>query len=156
MTTTNYIPVTQQMREQINAAVTAIHSLTKAKGFWDLPDHIKTISRCLNDPKQHMSTELSDALRVLVEEPNRNDGEMLALMHSELSEALEGLRKKTVDGLPLMDDHVPELTSIAAEMADTVIRIFDYCGGRGIDLGRAIALKHQFNATRPPKHGKKF
>lgn len=78
--------------------------------------------------------------------------EMICLMHSELSECLEFLRKKEQ---PAMDDHVPELTGEAAELADVLIRIFHYCGKYGIDLGRAVALKHEFNITRPYRHGKR-
>lgn len=77
--------------------------------------------------------------------------EQIALMHSELSECLEYLRKKEQ---PAMDDKVPELTGEAAELADVLIRIFHYCGKRGIDLGEAVRLKHQFNITRPYRHGK--
>lgn len=72
----------------------------------------------------------------------RNDGEMIALMHSELSEALEGLRKNK------SDDHLPHRPSVEVELADAVIRIMDYCGGRGLDLGGAIAEKLAYNAKR--------
>lgn len=75
----------------------------------------------------------------------------IALMHSELSECLEAIRAKAQ---PFMDDKVPELTGEAAELADVLIRIFHYCGKRGIDLGQAIQKKHEFNITRPYKHGK--
>lgn len=77
--------------------------------------------------------------------------EQIALMHSELSECLEYLRKKEQ---PAMDDKVPELTGEAAELADVLIRIFHYCGKRNINLGEAVRLKHQFNITRPYRHGK--
>lgn len=77
--------------------------------------------------------------------------EQISLMHSELSECLEYLRKKEQ---PAMDDKVPELTGEAAELADVLIRIFHYCGKRNINLGEAVRLKHQFNITRPYRHGK--
>lgn len=77
--------------------------------------------------------------------------EQIALMHSELSECLEYLRKKKQ---PAMDDKVPSLTGEAAELADCLIRIFHYCGKRGINLGEAVRLKHEYNITRPYRHGK--
>jgi len=55
---------------------------------------------------------------------------------------------------PMMDDHVPSLTGEAAELADVLIRIFHYCGKRGINLGEAVRLKHEYNIMRPYKHGK--
>lgn len=102
----------------------------------------------------------------------------IALMHSELSECLEFVRRK---GDPYCnecqqfcdesdthcrdcdepitmraphDDHVPALTGESAELADVLIRIFHYCGRRGINLGEAVRLKHEYNITRPYKHGK--
>lgn len=74
--------------------------------------------------------------------PTRNAGEMIALIHSEVSEALEGVRKDA------MDDHLPHRKSEEVEMADAVIRILDYCGGRGLDLGGALIEKLAFNAQR--------
>ncbi len=76
----------------------------------------------------------------------RNDGEAIALMHAELSEALEAMRVNNWDG----KDGVGE------ELADCVIRILDYCGGKDIDLEKEILAKHIYNKTREYKHGKEF
>jgi NTP pyrophosphatase (non-canonical NTP hydrolase) len=79
-----------------------------------------------------------------------NDAEKIALMHSELSEALEGLRGN------LMDDKLPHRPMVEVELADCVIRIFNYSTHRGLDVAGAVVEKARFNATRPYKHGKKF
>jgi|SRR5579872_3766861 len=88
----------------------------------------------------------------------RNKGEMLALIHSEISEALEGERKD------LMDDHLPHRRMAEVELADAVIRILDYCGAFGYDLEGAFWEKLEYNRTRADhkpenrrkKGGKKF
>ena len=67
----------------------------------------------------------------------------LCLIHSEVSEAMEGHRK----GLP--DDKLPHYSMFAVELADAVIRIGDLAGKCGIDLGPIIAEKMEFNASRP-------
>lgn len=72
----------------------------------------------------------------------RNNGELIALIHSELSEALEADRKG------LMDDKLPHRAGLEVELADAVIRIFDMAGGLGLDLGNALAEKLVYNAQR--------
>lgn len=72
----------------------------------------------------------------------RNVGEMLCLVHSEISEAMEGHRKG------LMDDKLPHHPMIVVELADALIRIFDMAGGMGYDLSTAFAEKLAYNATR--------
>lgn len=80
----------------------------------------------------------------------RNDGEIIALMHSELSEALEALRH----GNP-PDSHIPEFCGTEAEMADVVIRIMDYGKARGLRIAEAIEAKMAYNAKRDRMHGGK-
>lgn len=72
----------------------------------------------------------------------RNVPEMLCLIHSEISEAMEGHRKG------YMDEHLPEFPSIAVELADALIRIFDLAGGLNLPLGQAFAEKLCYNQIR--------
>ena len=66
----------------------------------------------------------------------------LALIHSEISEAMEGDRKS------LKDDHLTDRDMREVELADAVIRIFDLAGAYGMDLGGAIAEKMAYNQSR--------
>lgn len=66
----------------------------------------------------------------------------IALIHSELSEALEGVRK----GKP--DDHLPHRSAVEVELADALIRIFDLAGSLGLDLGGAATEKLEYNTHR--------
>lgn len=70
-------------------------------------------------------------------------GEKLALIHSEVSEAMEGHRKN------LMDDKLPHRKMIEVELADAIIRIADLAGALGLDLGGAVDEKLDFNKVRP-------
>tara|TARA_R100000781_G_scaffold7384_1_gene7148 strand:+ start:127 stop:453 length:327 start_codon:yes stop_codon:yes gene_type:complete len=82
---------------------------------------------------------------------DRNAGEAIALMHSELSEALEALRQ----GNPA-SDKIVEFDSLTEELADTVIRIMDFSKGRGLLLAEAILAKMEYNLDREYMHGKTF
>ncbi len=68
--------------------------------------------------------------------------EKIALIHSEVSEALEGARKDK------QDEHLPHRKSVEVELADAVIRICDLAGAMGLDLGGALAEKMAYNAQR--------
>lgn len=80
--------------------------------------------------------------------PAETCGSKIALMHSELSEMLEGVRK------PAQDKHCPEFTNEEVELADLLIRAADYAGARNLRLAEAIFAKMRVNASRPYKHGK--
>lgn len=72
----------------------------------------------------------------------RNKGELLALIHSEISEVLEGVRKNK------MDDHLPNRKAEEVELADALIRIFDYAAGFGLDIEGAYQEKSAYNKVR--------
>lgn len=128
--------------------ITKAHQVAKDKGFWD--------------------TE-------------RNVSEMLMLIVSEVAEAQEALRKghyaekSIADGLQkdlelnnydeefkmdigiwksLFEEKIK--SSFEDEIADVAIRLFDLCGGMGIDLEKHIELKMKYNSLRGYKHGKAF
>lgn len=108
---------------------------------------------------------------------SRSFGDIISLIHSELSEALEDHRNgrgftetwyefKDVDGKTFESNlsewqYAPgewmpgKPCGIPSELADAVIRIFDACGHYGIDLEYAIRGKMAYNATRPNRHGGK-
>lgn len=86
-------------------------------------------------------------------EEKRPFGEIIALCHSELSEALEAYRND--EPMFWIDNKKPE--GMATEMCDCVIRIFDYLADEGVDVGRIIMAKIGYNKTRSWRHnGKKI
>ena len=66
----------------------------------------------------------------------------IALIHSEISEALEGFRKD------LPDAHLPHRRNAEVELADALIRVFDLAGAHGFDMDGAVAEKRAYNVTR--------
>lgn len=88
----------------------------------------------------------------------RNHGELFMLMVGEIAEAMEGQRKN------LMDPHLPHRKNAEVEIADVLIRIFDYCGEHYPDIGSAFVEKMAYNAVRKDHtaeerlkpHGKRF
>lgn len=81
-------------------------------------------------------------------------GDQIALVHSELSEALEDFRAGHNPPEVYFEGAKP--CGIPIELADVVIRVLDMCADRGIDIGKALEVKMAYNATRPAMHGGKI
>lgn len=100
-------------------SIVSCHVLAKKSGWWHNPD----------------GSEI-DAQDPLI------FGTKVALIHSEVSEAMEGGRKG------LMDSHLPNRKAEEVELADAIIRIFDLAGARGLDLAGAMIEKLAYNQQR--------
>ena len=119
------------MDDRLPYMQTEVHALAKEKGWW--PEDV---------------VELGDgALASLI-------AEKIALIHSELSEALEEARKGRHTLYYPDASGKPEGMNI--ELADAVIRIMDLCEFLGIDLLSEIRVKHAYNAGRSYRHGGKL
>ena len=86
----------------------------------------------------------------------RTIGDLICLMHSELSEALEEHRNgRSPDEIYFNDSKPDKPEGIPIGLADCVVRIFDFCGLYGIDLEHALRIKMDYNTSRPYRHGDK-
>ena len=83
---------------------------------------------------------------------NRNPLEIHMLMVSEIAEATECYRDNKIDYY-VSDSKKPE--GEAAELVDCIIRIMDYFGYKGWNLETLLQIKHDYNKTRPYRHGGK-
>ena len=112
----------------LNELAQEIYQNNKGKGFWD---------------------------------KERNVGEMLMLVTSELGEAMEAHRKGRFANLEAYEEFSEDFEdaikdTFEDEIADSVIRLLDMCGGLGIDIDTHIRLKLEYNKTRERLHGKKY
>ena len=123
--------------EIINHLCQGAHEMAKSKGFHDLYDYIDRLGWSKISPD--MQAKLTDAA----------DQAQLARIMSEVGEAVEALRHGNQPA-----EKIEGHTHVEEELADTLIRIFDYCGAKGYRLGDAVMKKMAYNASRPHMHGK--
>jgi len=126
----------------VNELVKLVHANAVDKGFWD-------------EHKVHRDGPISDYPSTYT--IRLNPAEKLSkhmLMVSEIAEASESVRKGEKPFY--LDINTDKWEGEAVEIADCVIRAFDYAGAMGWDLEKIILAKHEYNTTRPYKHGKKL
>jgi NTP pyrophosphatase (non-canonical NTP hydrolase) len=122
----------ESIKEEFNSSLEdvqdRVHNLARSNGFWE-----ENTTLC------ELGYETTVQLKVA------------ALIGSEVGELIDALRK---DPTAHCGKHGCDLSKEEEELADIVIRVMDYCEHRNIDLAKCIIEKHNFNCTRPYKHGK--
>lgn len=132
-----------------NGLAQNVHNTAREKGWWDPPQQAVELMDFLN--KSDISQEERFHLLANLEKlSDRNDAEMLALFHSEISELLEGLRKHNPPS-----EKIPEYSCAEEEAADLMIRLMDTAIARGWNIPGAVLAKMSYNANRSYRHGGK-
>lgn len=140
------LPSAVTNRDQLERDNALYHAISDTKWLTSAADNVNRLA-------QHFYRDINTGKPI-----ERNPGELIALMHSELSEMLEGVRKNT------QDSHLPHRRAEEVELADLFIRALDYAAYRKLDISAAIREKLQYNASRKDHtdearravHGKKF
>jgi NTP pyrophosphatase (non-canonical NTP hydrolase) len=112
--------------DQLNLIADAVYANACKKGFHDVEEHELEI--------QIMARHTAN-------------------LHGEVSELWEAARKGELYN-PCDKD--ANLTCMEEELADIIIRAMDTACVFGLDIGNAVKLKHEYNKTRPHKHGGKL
>lgn len=112
---------------------TSVHDLAREKGWWDGYER---------DDQGELKLTTDQVIS------------KIALIHAELSEAVEEARKSPNYSEIYYDSSKPE--GFAVELADALIRTLDLCEGLGIDAEDIVRIKHEYNKTRPRRHGGKL
>jgi NTP pyrophosphatase (non-canonical NTP hydrolase) len=127
--------MSEQFIAAFNALQQEVHQTAREKGWWEMREKIEDLCA-------------TDGLRLEAEK--LVDGQIIALIQSEASEWLEGLRH----GNP-PDDKVPEFSAAEAEAADIIIRIMDWAQKREMRVAEAVVEKAAMNKGRSIRHGGK-
>lgn len=130
--------VYERARRAGQALQAICHNASYNAGWWHMPGDSARID--LRETVRNANDAYTAAVERRLAKALVN--EKLCLIHSEVSEAMEGWRKDA------MDDKLPHRKMVEVELADAVIRIADLAGAMGLDLGGAIAEKMAYNAVR--------
>jgi len=128
----------------INTLIELSHATAKEKGFWDSERNVPELLMLI-------VSELSEGLEALRKE-HKSNPDIVASLYNAYVEDPHPMDAETFKHE--FENHVKN--SFEDEIADTVIRLFDLCGGLGIDLETHILLKINYNKLRGYKHGKTF
>jgi len=124
------------------------HEMAKEKGFWETERNVSELLMLI-------VSELAEALEALRKDHYADKGVVKDLLQDlELNKTDEEFVIKALEFKVKFDEGVK--SSFEDEIADVAIRLFDLCGGLGIDLQKHIELKMMYNSMRGYKHGKKF
>jgi len=102
--------------------------------------------RSITSPEEIYEVAKGTGWRTREDTGSKDIPELLCLMHSEISEALEARRNNIMEGAK---------GCMSEELADVIIRIFHFSEIFGIDIAKAVAEKHETNKHRPHRHGGK-
>ena len=128
--------------------ISQAHEMAKSKGFWEGER---------NKPEMLMLvvSELAEALEALRKDHYADQDVVESLSHDlELDRTDEEFLLKAINWKTSFEQGVK--SSFEDELADVAIRLFDLCGGLGVDLEKHIEMKMKYNSMRGYKHGKAF
>lgn len=131
------VKLAPQIEQTFASLAENCYNISDMKGFWD------------GDPERYIIK--GDLLFPMLDQfVLHYKVTKYALVMTETAEAVEALRK----GIGVSEHGFP---AEAEEIADHIIRLLDYCGRYGYNIGEIIQRKMLYNLSRPQKHGgKKF
>jgi len=134
---------------KIKETIEKAHSMAKQKGFWE--EEKRNIPQAL----LLIISEVSEATEALRKDHYADKAAVESLSQDlELDRTDEEFLLKAINWKTSFEQGVK--SSFEDEIADVAIRLFDLCGGLGVDLEKHIELKMMYNSMRGYKHGKKF